>query len=241
MFIFFYLIIVVCVLGFFVWSAVVVQDQKRAWRKFAVKRGLTYKANSFMEAARVQGRIDGIVFSLFSDTQRTPDVRGERHVSVLEFELGAGMPTGAAIGTPEMRPFINGLSFTEDYLPIHTVWKGEYVARCRDGVMLGSYLTDARIEALARVFGMNKVSALYFFDEQDAILHLETVDPLRDPVKLDRIIERLLGDAKKLLVDKIDAPMPVPVHSVAVVPETPFEPVTVDEPATLPPASTPTL
>lgn len=242
MFIFFYLIIVVCVFGFFIWSAVVVREQKRSWAALAAKRSLTFTRGRFMAAAQVRGAIDGIGFALFSDVQRTQDVRGERHVSVLEFDLGPGMATGAALGTPEMRAFIDGLSFTETYLPPQSRWSGDYVVRTRDVAALRDYLTDARIEALVDVFGMNRVAALFFFDEKDAILHLETVDPLRDPTKLDRIINRLLADAKKLQLDGMavarpasDLPLPVAT------PATATEPLVVEESSTLPPPAAPTL
>ena len=252
MWIFLYIVVAAFILGVFGWSAVILHQQKTAWAAFAKKHGLQYTRGKFMQAASARGVINGIRVSLFSDAQQTKDVRGERYVSVLEFEIGGGMPTGAAIGTPEMNAFIQNLAFTESWQPEYVKWRSDYIVKTRDSAALKSYLTDDRIAALLDVFGMNRVSALFFFDEKDAVLHLETVDPLRDAEKLDRIVARLLNDARRLKATELEISA-APERNIPVVvleENMPALPVSTDpavpssggeEPGALPPPFTPSL
>ncbi len=228
MWIFIWVVLSLFILGVFVWSVVILREQKTAWAAFAKKNNLQYTRGRFMEAAIVRGTMKGLRISLFSDTQQTEDIRGERYVSVIEIELGPGMKTGAAIGTPEMKSFIDSLSFDKSYRPPHEKWKDGYIVKTRDLAVLQDYLTPARLDALTSLFGMNKVSALFFFDEQDCVLHMETIDPLRRADKLDRIMDRILNDARKLALTsqqqaQTAPPAEVPVPAAAVQPDGPQE------------------
>jgi hypothetical protein len=164
-------------------------------------------------------------------------VRGERYVSVIEIEMGPGMKTGAALGTPEMKGFIEGLSFQQSYGPTHEKWQPSFILKTRDHAALASYLNKTRMDALMDLFNMNKVAALFFFDEHDCVLHMETSDPLRKADKIERIFERILNDVRKLAppgtVQAVDAQALPPANDE---PSAAFitDPVTPDEP---PPAA----
>jgi hypothetical protein len=198
MWIFIWVVLSLFILGVFLWSVVILREQKTAWAAFAKKHNLQYTPGKFMESAVVRGKMGGFRVSLFSETQQTEDVRGERYVSVIEVEMGPGMKTGAAIGTGEMKGFIDGLSFGQTYDPQHEKWQPAFILKTKDHVALKDYLNRERLDALMDLFNMNKAAALFFFDEHDCVLHMETSDPLRQADKQDRIFERILNDVRKL-------------------------------------------
>lgn len=173
-------------------------QQKRAWHAFAKKKGLEYEKRALLQSPVIRGTIGGYGIYVYSDMQKTVDIRGERFVTVIEFDMGKGMPTGAALGTKEMRDFIEALSFTEPFRPDYEKWSGDYVAKTRDYEALAAYMTPGRMDALLDVFKMRNSIALFFFDEQDCVLHIETPDPLRDPQRMDRILQRILNTVKIL-------------------------------------------
>lgn len=198
MWIFLWIVISSIILGIFGWSQWILIQQKRAWKILANKYKLEYKPRKFTESAVVTGKFQGYRLNLFSDAYRTGDARGERYVTVIEIEICKGMPTGAAMGTESVREFVDQLSFRQSFVPEHEKWRDEYILRTRDVQLTVDYLTRPRLDALTSLFAMKNATILFFFDEMDSILHIETLDPLRDPARLERIIMRLIQTARVL-------------------------------------------
>lgn len=190
-------------LGFAGWNMMIMFQQKAAWRALAEKRKLNFEPTGFMSSPNVHGKIDKALFSLFSGVQRTDDVRGERFVTALEFQMGKGLPTGGALGTVQMRPFIDTLIFNETYEPEIEAWQDDFVLRVRDEEGARAYLTDERLKVLCSIFKMKNATVLYFFDEIEAVLRIETSDPLRNAAHLEKIVARL-QEAVKILTPSIE-------------------------------------
>ena len=190
-------------LGFAAWNMMIMFQQKDAWKKLSEKRNLNYEPTGFMTSPNVHGKLDKALFSLFSGVQQTDDVRGQRFVTALEFQMGKGLPTGGALGTKQMKPFIDTLIFSETYEPGIEEWKDDYVLRVRDEEGAQAYLTEERLKALCSVFKMTNATVLFFFDEIEAVLRVETSDPLRNAEKLDKIVARL-QDVVKTLTPSIE-------------------------------------
>lgn len=221
MLIFIWIIISLFLLGISGWTVVILRQQKRSWSAFAARHGLEYQKGGFMESPIVRGTLGGFSISLFCDAQQTDDVRGRRYVSVIEIETGSGMPTGAAMGTQEMRAFIETLAFPDIVAFEHEKWLATYVVKTRDAPALKAFMTKERMDALTDVMRMTNVAVLFFFDELAGILHLETVDPLRDPERLDRIMKRLIA-AITILVPEVKVASPVqPVIEEQITPPAP--------------------
>lgn len=185
--------LVVFVFIFVGWTLLVLFQQKKAWEAFAKKNKLKYKSGTFMGSPEVSGDMNGYLFSLFSGSQQTEDVRGQRFVTIIEFQMGKGMPTGGVIATKEFSAFAEGLVFKQIYKPELAEWDGNYVVRARDKKNLDVYLSNERQKILYSIFKMKNASALFFFDEIEAVLRIETSDPLRNEAHLDKIIKQLLG------------------------------------------------
>ncbi|MCB9990971.1 MAG: hypothetical protein H6867_06280 [Rhodospirillales bacterium] len=186
------------------WTAVILFQQKKTWANFAKRHKLEYEAGTIMGSPVVSGMLNERRFSLYTGAQQTDDIRGQRFVTIIEFQMGQGMPTGAAIATMEYLGFVDGLVFDESYDPGIPEWKSSYVVRTRDSKNLQAYLTDERLKLLQGLFSMKGASVLLFFDELEAVLRIETSDPLREGAHLDKIIKRLSDAADKLVPSAVE-------------------------------------
>lgn len=186
------------VVAFVGWTLVVLWQQKKAWSNFAKKHQLKYQPGTLMGSPVVSGELSKWKFSLYSGVQQTEDIRGQRFVSVIEFQLGRGMPTGAALATKEFTSFIEGLIFDRTYKPELAEWDKSYIVRTRSSKGLKAYLTKERQQILHSLFSMKNSTALFFFDEIEAVLRIETTDPLRQEEHLNKIVQRIMIAVERL-------------------------------------------
>jgi len=221
-----WLLISAFIVGVAVWSLQILGQQKRAWSAYAKKHNFDYDAGRLMESPRITAHIEHMQINLYTDVQRVDDVRTERYVTVIEIALGEGMPTGAVIATPEWRAFAESLSFDMIYTPDAPDWKGAYIIKTRNKYRLAVYLTPERIETLLKLFAMKNSMTLYFFDEQEAALRIETVRRLVEHAKILK-----MGAAERAAFkEKVEALMDRDAFDKTVLP---------DEPVPNAPAKTP--
>ena len=198
MWIFIWLVITVFIVGVSLWSYLILREQKQAWKKFANKHKFTYSAGKMMDSPSMTGRFEGYILNLYTDTQSTNDMRGYRYVTVVEIEMGQGVPAKAAVGTNKTKEFVNQLALTKDVIFDHEKWSGDYVARTDNKKRLKAYFTKTRLDTLVSLFAMKGTTVLYFCDEIDAVIRIETNDPLRNSEKMERIMKRLVRDIEIL-------------------------------------------
>ncbi len=198
MWILIWLIITIFILSVSLWSFLILRQQKMAWKKFAVKHKFTYAAGKMMDSPYMTGRFDGYTMNFYTDTQGTEDMRGFRYVTVVELELGAGIPVKGVVGTEKTKEFVNSLTLTKDVIFEHDKWSADYIARTQNKKKFKAYFTKKRLDTLMGLLGMKGTTVMFFFDEIDAVLRIETSDPLRDAEKTERIMSRLVRDIKVL-------------------------------------------
>lgn len=182
------------------WSIRVLFQQKAAWKKFSEKNKLEYEPGRLVESPRITGRYKNHRFYLYTGVQTTPDVRGQRFVTILEVELGKGVPVAGVLGTANMETFIVNLNFSQEYTPNNKHWDDSYSMKTRNASVLRRYLTDERFEVINKLFSMKNSDVLLFFDDVDSVLRVETSDPLRDADRLEKILTRILGYLEVLRV-----------------------------------------
>jgi len=204
MWIFIWLLVAAFILGFFAWSTIALLQQKNAWKKFADKYELNYDPGKMLGTALVTGRLQGLRFNLFSGTEATDDVRGQRYMTIIEFEMGSGMRVSGAIGTPEMKMFIDGLNYTDTMTPKLKEWHEDYLIRTHDAEELAKYLDEERQMMLHKVFSMKNSVAIFLFDKIESVLRIETSDPLVNEEHLEKIIKTLMAVCKKLKPEAVD-------------------------------------
>jgi len=198
MWIFLWFILSSIILGIFAWSLRILFQQKKAWGAFAKRMGLTYVPGKIMQSPSITGRIKNFKISLYTTFQKTNDVRGQRFVTVIELEMGPGMPTAAVIATEEYQGFVETLKMDETLVPDFKDWSSSYLIRTKSRDKLAAYLTPERLELIHSLFSMSNAFSLLFFDELECVLRIETTDPLRKPDNMEKITKRIIAIATKL-------------------------------------------
>lgn len=203
MWIFIWAVLSSFVLIIFSWSIRILLQQKSAWRAYADKTKLTYQAGPrFLSSPSLSGMIGPYGFGLYTEEQQTNDTRTSRFNTVLEIALRRGLPTTGAMGTPGSVPLIQSLRLEQTYVPDDKDWDTTWMARARHGAILKAYLTPARLEIFKKIFKMKVLSALFVFDQQDAVLRIETADPLNNKDRLEKIVKGLLQQVDGLMVQE---------------------------------------
>lgn len=198
MWIFLWFVASAFIVGVFSWSLVILQQQKRAWSAFAKKHSLAYIPGKLVEAPAMKGAIFGYQAAFYPDVQASQDQRGQRFVTVLEFDLGVGGVTGAVLGSSNFATFISQIAFNDTMEIDYPEWDKTRIVRTRDTAVLKQYLTSERLGLLHSLMTMNNSTVLYFFDEQSSILHIETSDPIRDAARMEKIVQKITSSLDKL-------------------------------------------
>ena len=202
---FLWLLFTVFVLGIFFWSIRTLLMQRRAWRAFATTMNLSYQnGEKFLSSPSVTGSFGAYGFSLHTEQLRTEDMRGERFSMVVEFALRRGLPTFGAVATKRLVPFLDTLDMPQSWRPEDKDWDGSWVVRARNVAVAQAYLTPERREIIKKIFRMKALSVMFVFDRQDAVLRLETADPLTDAQKLEKIVRGLATQLKVHEVDDVE-------------------------------------
>lgn len=203
MWIFIWAVLSSFVLIIFSWSIRILLQQKAAWRAFADKTKLTYQPGPrFLSSPNLTGMIGPYGFSLYTEEQQSNDTRTSRFNTVLEIALRRGLPTTGAMGTSTTIPLIQSLRLEQTYVPDDKDWDATWMVRARHGAMVKAYLTPARLDILKKIFKMKVLSALFVFDQQDAVLRIETADPLNNKERLEKIVKGLIAQVDGMMVQE---------------------------------------
>lgn len=195
------------ILGASGWSAYILYRQKETWRAFAAKHKFTYTAGKMMGPPSLEGFIDKYGVSFFTAERQAPDVRDRRFVTVVEITCPEGFIEAAVAGTSEMVPFMESLPNLSPMLAemdpaTKEKWddKNRIFARNRDAVRL--YLTPERMTHLAALLGTRNADVIVLFDDTQALVRLETSDPILDADKAEKVIKRLILHAQGMRITK---------------------------------------
>lgn len=201
MWIFIWFLLSSFVLGVFAWSLRILFQQKAAWKAYAKKMNLTYQDGPrFLSSPVLSGSLGPYGFGLYTEEQRTNDTRGQRFSTILEIALRHGLPVMGAMGTQTVIPIIQSLRLDQSVVPQDKDWDPSWMIRTRHAGMVEKYLTPQRLEIIKKIFRMKVLSAFFIFDEQDAVLRIETADPLNDSQRLEKIVKGLIQHAEGLIV-----------------------------------------
>jgi len=189
----------VFVVAFYIWSLRILYQQKHAWSVFAKKKGYEYTRGGLTDPPFISGEVDDISLSFYTGQKPTDDVRGQRYITVLEFQMDTKMPTGAVVSTEDFRDIMAELSFNQPLKIKSDLWKKKKVImRARNASLLEDYLTEERQKALFKIMSMEGFSVLFIFDEVEAVLRIETADPLIKPSQIDKYAKQMVHVLKIL-------------------------------------------
>lgn len=199
MWIFVWLVLSSILLGATAWSLRILMRQKTAWEAYAKSKNFTFKRGTFMGPAEMSGVIGDYKLEFFTAERRGEDVRTRRFVTVLEVDLAAqGMVDGAVMGTQEMLPFMQSLDLVHPFEITESGWEKGMYCFIRNDEVVKAYLTPDRLETFATILKTRNADVLVVFHEKQFVVRLETVDPMQDADKIDKIVARVLA-----LMDKV--------------------------------------
>lgn len=187
------------IFGIFFWSMNILLRQRRVWSAVAKKFNMKLEMGGLMSSPAARGVIQGFDVTLYSEEQPTIDGRAKQFRSVIQIDLGKVMPTGGAVVSPDLKPFAAGLNLPETYLPNIEGWNKAIVIVVQNSAAIQPYFTVDRCKSLNALMSMKFYNAILIFDVNNTILRVETADPLHEEGKLEKLILKMLDQAKILV------------------------------------------
>ena len=186
------------ILGATLWSTIILIQQKKAWREYAAKKGLTFTPNKFFEPATIEGILGGCNISFFTATQQKEDSRKNRQLSVMQINVNTAFVDGIGAGTKEMLPFLQSL----EALTVHDVkvgkWDKAHDIRSRNKKAVDAYLTEERTNILSSILKMPNADVLILLDSNEGVFRFETSNPMIEVKKIDALVSKLIARIEKL-------------------------------------------
>ncbi len=198
MWIFIWLVLSAIVLGTTLWSFRILILQKRAWEKYAKDKKFVFRRGTLMGPAEMEGMLGEYKVSFFTAEREGMDMRSRRYVTVMEIGLAEGMVDGGIVGTKEMLPFMQSLNKLHVYKVTHPSWEEGMHAFVHNDGAVEAYLTDERIEAITQVLKTKNADAVIIFNDREILIRLETIDPIQDAEKIDKVVKRTIGLCERL-------------------------------------------
>lgn len=187
-------------LGATFWSLQILMRQKNAWEAYAKKKKLSFKRGTFMGAPEMSGMLGDYRVSFFTAERSGPDIRTRRYVTVVEIELKEAAVDGGVFGTAEMRPFMESLGKLHIHKVEHPAWEDDFGAYIHNDAAVTTYLDADKIETLANILKTRNADILVVMNAQEIVFRLETIDPMQNADKIDKILSRLTGLCDKLRI-----------------------------------------
>ena len=156
-----------------------------------------------MGPAEMRGVIGDYRIAFFTAERAGPDFRSRRYMTAIELELSEGFVDGGVMGTKEMIPFMKSLDKLHGYVPRSPSWDAAHAAYVMDDAPMDTFMTPERAEALTAILNTRNADVLILFNDKQVVIRLETIDPLQDPDKIEKILKRLMT-----LCDKVRSAAP---------------------------------
>ncbi len=203
--IFLWLIVALIILGTTGWSLLILFQQKQAWKAYATKHKLTYKAGTTFGPSEVEGDINNYTVSLFSATQQKPDARKNRQVTVFQINTDKAFVDGIGAGTKEMVLFLETLEAITPYNVKVGEWNKDYHIRARNKKAVDAFMTEERVKILKAILAMPKSDVLILLDNNQGTFRFETSNPMQDLKMIENTIDKLMKLVDKLAPDEAEA------------------------------------
>lgn len=198
MWVFIWVLLSSIVIGATLWSLKILFDQKSAWEKFAKAHSFSLNKGTLMGPAEMNGVIGDYKFSFFAAERDGTDIRSRRMLTVMEVNLIDGLVDGAAMGTEKILPFLQTLDKLHPYKIEHPSWDKGLFAFARNDQNIKAYLTAERVDAICQLLKTKNADVLVLFNDREALVRMETSDPMKDTEKLEKVTKRAMALLEKL-------------------------------------------
>lgn len=208
MWLFLWLLFVLAMAGFFVWSYHTTYEQKRAWKAFANKFGLEYTPNKLMEPPAMAGQIKGRRANFYP--QLTENAQGQRKTeTVVEVFLNDIPDTLCVVASSGFMDFVSVLDLPEPFNVENEMWPKNAIARSFEEENPSAWFLghNDRMQAIHDLFKL-PFNSVFVCDGDQSFIAIRTPNPLSDPKRINQVLGKLYDIAKKLESQTQTTPSP---------------------------------
>jgi hypothetical protein len=200
-----WLVLAFILLGSTAWSAIILFQQKKAWKAYAEKKGLSFTHGTTFGPCEMEGIVDGYTLSFFTAVQQKSDSRKNRQVTVFQVDSHKPFVDGIACGTKEMNAFLQSLEALSPHDVKSSKWNKTYMIRSRNKKAVDAFLTDERAAILSSILSMPNADVIILLNNEIGTFRFETSNPLTEVEKIDSLINKLITKLNKLVPSEEEA------------------------------------
>lgn len=199
---FLWLLISIGLLGFSVWTFIILMRQKKSWREFAKKHKLRYRNATLMSSPRLNGVYNGYTIGMFTGEHESERGGANRKLTAIEVELNSKMPISGAFASGGMVGIVQEMTYNNEFVPQQSGWDNEFIARGDNKHVLDEYFDDKRALKLTELMKRKNFWVIFIFKGEDTILRVDTPEPFDSLDKLTKTIDDMIEVAKVLELNK---------------------------------------
>lgn len=200
-----WLVLAFILLGSTAWSTIILFQQKKAWKAYAGKKGLTFTHGTTFGPCEMEGIVDGYTLSFFTAVQQKSDSRKNRQVTVFQVDCNKPFVDGLGCGTKEMNTFLQSLEALSPHDVKSSKWNKAYMIRSRNKKAVDAFLTDERTAILSSILSMPNADVIILLNNEIGTFRFETSNPLTEVEKIDSLINKLINKLNKLVPSEEEA------------------------------------
>lgn len=195
---FLWFLLAVIIVGATVWSTIILIQQKRAWKSYAAKKGLSFTPNKFFEPATLEGVMGDYTVALFTAVEKNEDSRKDRQITVAQINANYPFLDGIGMGNAKMKPFLDALDSIKPYDVKDSAWDKGNIIKVENKDTADKFLTKDRLKILNELLKFPKANVLILLDQNEGVFRLETSNPFQDEKKIDALVTKMIARIEKL-------------------------------------------
>lgn len=192
MWLFLWVIFVLCAAGFFIWSYHTIYEQKKAWKAYAAKMNLTYNPGQFLESPTMSGEIKGHLTNFYP--QLVQNTQGQKSTqTVIEVFLNTIPPMTCVVTSAGFSDFIAMVDLPETFTIDDQDWPKNVVSRSFDSEAPMIWFKEDR-QRISAIQQLSKLPFNFAFvaDGEQCFIAVRTANPITDPRKLNQLVTKLI-------------------------------------------------
>lgn len=201
-----WLLLAIGVIGFIGWSTNILMAQKKAWQEFAAKHKLEITQEpGLLKPVSLAGLIGGRRTNIYSQTEQNPMEKMQRIYTHVEVFLNTPPAVMLVLSKKLLPSLMSELTLPIGIAVRGTDWPVMSVAQTNDPDAAKVWLNVPRQRALNNFMSLSnkETETIFICNGVQAFLIWRSEDPLRDPKKLNALVQKLFALAKEL--DAADA------------------------------------
>lgn len=193
MWLFLWVIFVLCAIGFFLWSYYTTFEQKNAWKAYAQKNKLTYYGGRFLDSPEMTGDIKGRQVNFYPQIVEGPDGRKSTQ-NVIEVFLNTIPDATFVVSSKGFLDFIVSTGLTETFMVDAKNWPKNILCFRDENENPETWFQNNQksIEAVNQMVKLPFDAAL-IADGNQAFIAIRTSNPLSEPVRLNQVVRKIFS------------------------------------------------